>query len=209
MGPPCSMQSALHAAVRRQHPGGGGSPRLHDNMPMLGQHRNFKETPMVGGARSRSVSGCACRSGVLPTASRGYFESAGSAWLQHRGGFLGCALAPSAFSSPPSGLDGSGPHGFRAALIGSPAHRRAVEPPGPSPEKGLPCWALTVLRLRFGSRHCAPGLLEADFTLGVFKSVIQDTTLPETQQLTPGLRTCLQVLGKPPPKGPKADPTPI
>lgn len=121
-GSTCSTQSPLLAAVRR-----GGSPHLPDNMPMSGPRGNFKEPPRWEVPGAVAPLGCACRSGVLPTASRGYFESAASAWLQHRGGFLGCAPAPSAFSSPPSGLDGSGPQGFRAALIGprSPQSRGA------------------------------------------------------------------------------------
>lgn len=37
VSPPCSRQETASW--------GGGSPHLHDNMPMSGQHRNFKETP--------------------------------------------------------------------------------------------------------------------------------------------------------------------
>lgn len=132
----------------------------------------------MGGARSSGVSGLCLPLWGAPHSFTWLFRVCGFglATAQRRLSWL-CSGPVCLFLSTQwlgrlgtAGLQG-GPHRL-------PAHRRAWSPPspGPSPEEDLPGWALAVLRLRFGSWHCAPGLMEGDFTLGVFEPVIQDTS---------------------------------
>ena len=78
-------------------------------------------------------------SGVQPTASLYYFESADSGWPEHKGDFIGCTLASSAFSSPPCGLDGLGTGTASGRLsLGSPSSGRGSEGAGAMAVPGAP-----------------------------------------------------------------------